>query len=80
MPELITRTSGGDRVGREVTYSDEDVPHQIRINVGRDSSTHYLLGCTCQAPRIQQRWEVPIEEMWAAWALLDHRPAMATAG
>jgi len=76
MPELITRTSGADHIGREVTYSDEDVPHQIRIHVGSDSSTRCRISCNCGAGPVNQQWVVPIEETWAAWESLDHRPAM----
>ena len=78
MPELITRTSGGDRIGRTVTYSDEPVPHQIRLVRDGKSATTYLVGCTCGAPRVSQRWEVPIEDMWTAWATLDHQPDPTT--
>lgn len=80
MSELITRTSGGDRVGREVVYSDADVAHQLRVLTDGGGAVVSLIGCTCGAPRARLAWGTSDETMWATWRGLAHTPELAAAG
>jgi hypothetical protein len=78
--ERIARTSGADRVGRPVVYSDADVPHQIRIRTDGAGGVVSLIGCSCGAPRARLAWGTSDETMWATWRGLAHAPDLEATG
>lgn len=73
--DRITRTSGGDRVGREVTFVDLAAAHQITLSVA-PNATQCAIGCTCGPQRVTQRWDEPFETLFAAYRALNHRPPL----
>jgi hypothetical protein len=61
---------------RRTRWSDPAAEHEIQLTVSTKSSVLYTIGCRCCDVRARQPWDAPIEDMWAAYEALPHRPAL----